>query len=67
MVSEVKRQGVQKTKYELPQATSHSSLLDARQGDVSGKHNQEFLLVDSFSSSFYCRGVLKYIALIAGT
>ena len=32
--------------------TSHSSLLVARQGDVSRKLNQAFLLVDSFNFNF---------------
>ena len=41
-----------KQKYRLPQTTSHSSLLVARQGDVTGKLNQAFLLVDSFNFNF---------------
>ena len=40
-----------KQKYRLHQ-TSHSSMLVARQGDVTGKLNQAFLLVDSFSFNF---------------
>ena len=39
-------------KYRLCQTTSHSSLLVARQGDVSRKLNQTFLLVDSFNFNF---------------
>ena len=38
----------------LCQTTSHSSLLVARQGDVSRKLNQAFLSVDSFNYNFYC-------------
>ena len=41
-----------KTKYRLRQTASHSSLLVDRQGDVSRKLNQAFLLVDSFSLNF---------------
>ena len=41
-----------KQKYRLRQTTSHSSLLVARQGDVSRKLNQAFLLVDSFNFNF---------------
>ena len=41
-----------KQKYRLRQTTSHSSLLVDRQGDVSRKLNQAFLLVDSFSFNF---------------
>ena len=41
-----------KQKYRLRQTTSHSSLLAARQGDVSRKLNQGFLLVDSFNFNF---------------
>ena len=41
-----------KQKYQLRQAISHSSLLVARQGDVSRKLNQAFLLVDSFNFNF---------------
>ena len=40
------------TKYRSRQTTSHSSLLVARQGDVSRKLNQAFLLVDSFNFYF---------------
>ena len=36
----------------LRQTTSHPSLLVARQGDVSRKLNQAFLLVDSFNFNF---------------
>ena len=43
---------VRKQKYRLHQTTSHSSLLLARQGDVSRKLNQAFLLVDPFSFYF---------------
>ena len=39
-------------KYQLCQAESHSSLLVARQGDVSRKLNQAFLLVDSLNLNF---------------
>ena len=38
--------------YRLHLTTSHSSLLVARQGDVSRKLNQAFLLVDSFNFKF---------------
>ena len=38
--------------YRLRQTTSLSSLLVARQGDVSRKLNQAFLLVDSFNFNF---------------
>ena len=38
--------------HRLRQTTSHSSLLVARQGDVSRKLNQAFLLVDSFNFNF---------------
>ena len=41
-----------KQKYILRQTTSHSSLLVDRQGDVSRKLNQAFLLVDSFNFNF---------------
>ena len=41
-----------KQKYRLRQTTSHSSLLDARHGDISRKLNQVFLLVDSFNYNF---------------
>ena len=41
-----------KQKYRLRQTTSHSSLLVARQGDVSRKPNQAFILVDSFNFNF---------------
>ena len=41
-----------KKKYRLRQTISHSSLLVARQGDVSCKLNQAFLLVDSFNFYF---------------
>ena len=41
-----------KQRYQLRQTTSHSSLLVARQGDVSRKLNQAFLLVDSFNINF---------------
>ena len=59
-----------KQKYRLLQTTSHSSLLVARQGDVSRKLNQAFLLVDSFNSNFVddelsdialCTSVLVYL------
>ena len=39
-------------KYRLRQ-TSHSSLLVAREGDVSRKFNQWFLLFDSFNFNFF--------------
>ena len=41
-----------KQKYRLLQTTSHSSLLVSRQGDVSRKLNQVFLMVDSFNFYF---------------
>ena len=41
-----------KQKHPLRQTTSHSSLLLARQGDVSRKLNQAFLLVESFNFNF---------------
>ena len=41
-----------KQKYRILQTTSHSSLLVARQGDVSRKLNQVFLMVDSFNFNF---------------
>ena len=41
-----------KQKYRLRQKTSHSSLLVARQGDVSRKLNQALLLVDMFNFNF---------------
>ena len=44
---EARRAG--KQGYRLCQTTSHSSLLFARQGDVSRKLNHAFLLVDSFN------------------
>ena len=47
---EAKRAG--NKKYRLRQATSNSSLLIARQGDVSGKLDQLFLLVDLFNFYF---------------
>ena len=40
-----------KQKYQLRQ-TSHSSLLVARQGDVSRKLNQAYRLADSFNFNF---------------
>ena len=54
-----------KQKYRLRQTTSQSSLLVARQGDLSRKLNQAFVLVDSFNFNFvdeerldiYCFGV----------
>ena len=39
-------------KYRLRQTTSNSSLLVARQGDVSRKLNQAILLADSFLFNF---------------
>ena len=47
--NEVRR--ARKQKYQLRQS-SHSSLLVARQGDVSCKLIQAFLLVDSFNFNF---------------
>ena len=41
-----------KQRYRLRQTTSHSSLLVARQVDVSRKLNQAFLLVDSLNFNF---------------
>ena len=41
-----------KQEYRLLQTTSHSSLLVARQGDVSRKINQAFLLIDSLNFKF---------------
>ena len=41
-----------KHKFLLRQTISHSSLLVARQGDVSRKLNQALLLVDSFKFNF---------------
>ena len=41
-----------KQKYRLRQTTSHSSLLVARQDDVSRILNQAFLLVDKFNFNF---------------
>ena len=41
-----------KQEYRLRQITSHSSLLVARQGDITCKLNQTFLLVDSFNFNF---------------
>ena len=41
-----------KQKYRLRQTTSHSSMFVARQGDISRKINQAFLLVDSFNFNF---------------
>ena len=41
-----------KQRYRLRQTTSHSSLVVARDGDVSRKLNQAFLLVDSFNFYF---------------
>ena len=38
--------------YATSSTTSHSSLLVARQGDVSRELNQAFLLVDSFNFNF---------------
>ena len=52
MVSEVEARRAIKQKYRLRQTASHSSLLVARQGDVSRKLNQAFLLVDSFNFNF---------------
>ena len=48
-------------KYRLRQTTSHSSLLVARQGDVSRKLNQAFLLVDSFNFNFDDEEVQIYV------
>ena len=42
----------EKQKCRLRQTTIHSSLLAVSQGDVSGKLNHAFLLVDSFNFSF---------------
>ena len=50
-----------KPRYRLRQATSHSSLLVARQGDVSRKLNQAFLLVDSFNLILLIKNVQIYI------
>ena len=50
-----------KAKYKLLQATSHSSLLVACQGDVSRKLNQPFLLVDLFNFNFCCWRTFRYI------
>ena len=47
---EVRR--ARKQKYRLRQTTSHSSLLVARQGDVSRKLSQALLLVDSSNFNF---------------
>ena len=52
MVSEVKRQVVQENKLLITPSNITLSLLVARQGDVSGKLNQVFLLVDSFIVNF---------------
>ena len=41
-----------KQKYRLHQTTSHSSLLDARQGDVTRKLNQALILVDWLNFNF---------------
>ena len=41
-----------KQQYRLLKTTSHSSLLVTRQGDVSRKLNQAFLLIDSFNFNF---------------
>ena len=41
-----------KLRYRLRQKTSHSSLLVARQGDISRRINQAFLLVDKFNFNF---------------
>ena len=49
MISEVEARRARKQRYLLRQATSHSSLLVARHGDVSRKLNQPFLLADSFN------------------
>ena len=43
---------MQENRIPLHQTTSHSSLLVARQGDVSRELNQAFLLVDSFNFNF---------------
>ena len=50
-----RREAGKKAKYRLPQATSHSSLLDARQADISRKLNQAFL------QFFYRQRTFKYI------
>ena len=56
-----------KTKYLLRQTASHSSLLVARQGDVSSKLYQASLLVDSFNSNLNC-GTFKYVVIfVKGT
>ena len=47
---EVRR--ARKQKYRLRQTISHSSLLVARQGDVSHKLNQASHMVDSFNYNF---------------
>ena len=52
MVSEVDVRRAREQKYRLRQTTSYSSLLVARQSDVSRKLNQAFLLVDSFNLNF---------------
>ena len=47
------KEAARKQRYRLRQTTSHSSLLVARQGDVSRKLHQAFLLVDSFNFNFF--------------
>ena len=50
----LRREACKKTKCRLRQTTSHSSPLDACQGDVSCKLNQPFLLFD-LSNLIFCR------------
>ena len=52
MTTDVEARRAIKQKYRLRQTTSHPSLLTARQGDISGKLNQAFLLVDSFNFNY---------------
>ena len=52
-----------KQRYRLRKTTSHSSLLVARQGDVSHKLNHVFLLVDSFNFNFVDENVQIYTSL----
>ena len=58
---EVKLRGEHEDKISITQATSHSSQLLSRLGDVSRKLNQTFLLVDTLNSNFYRWRTFNYI------
>ena len=58
---EVKWRGVHENKISITQTISHSLLLFSRQGDVSRKLNQTFLLVGTLNSNFYRWRTFNYI------